>query len=88
VREVLFSVMKISSSYLFTRPCAMRRFPVSSYERPEEMETFSWCPRTEKENAGCLEQHQHWKDFQKCLQQWEKRWYKFIELKGEYFEGD
>ena len=27
-------------------------------------------------------------EFQKCFQQWEKRWYKCIELKGEYFEGD
>jgi hypothetical protein len=27
-------------------------------------------------------------DFQKCFQQWEKHWYKCIELKGEYFEGD
>ena len=24
----------------------------------------------------------------KCFQQWEKRWYKCIELKGEYFEED
>jgi len=24
-------------------------------------------------------------EFQKCFQQWEKRWYK---CKGEYFEGD
>ena len=27
-------------------------------------------------------------EFQKCFQQWEKRWYKWIEWKGEYFEGD
>jgi len=27
-------------------------------------------------------------EFQKCFQQWEKRWYKCIESKGEYFEGD
>jgi hypothetical protein len=27
-------------------------------------------------------------DFQKCFQKWEKRWYKFIESKEEYFEGD
>jgi len=27
-------------------------------------------------------------EFQKCFKQWEKRWYKFIESKGEYFEGD
>ena len=27
-------------------------------------------------------------EFQKCFQQWEKRWYKSIESKGEYFEGD
>jgi len=26
-------------------------------------------------------------EFQKCFQQWEKRWYKCIESKGEYFEG-
>jgi len=26
--------------------------------------------------------------FQKCFRQWEKRWYKCIESKGEYFEGD
>ena len=27
-------------------------------------------------------------EFQKCFQQWEKRWCKCIESKGEYFEGD
>ena len=27
-------------------------------------------------------------EFQKCFQQWEKRWYKCIESKREYFEGD
>ena len=27
-------------------------------------------------------------EFQKCFQQWEKRWYKCTESKGEYFEGD
>ena len=27
-------------------------------------------------------------EFQKCFQQWEKRWYKCIESKGQYFEGD
>jgi len=27
-------------------------------------------------------------EFQKCFHQWEKRWYKCIESKGEYFEGD
>jgi len=27
-------------------------------------------------------------EFQKCFQQWEKRWYKCIESKVEYFEGD
>ena len=28
------------------------------------------------------------KEFQKCFQHWEKRWYKCIESKEEYFEGD
>jgi len=27
-------------------------------------------------------------EFQKCFEQWEKHWYKCIESKGEYFEGD
>ena len=27
-------------------------------------------------------------EFQKCFQQWEKRWHKCTESKGEYFEGD
>ena len=27
-------------------------------------------------------------EFQKCFQHWEKRWYKCIESKGDYFEGD
>ena len=27
-------------------------------------------------------------EFQKRFQQWEKRWYKCTESKGEYFEGD
>ena len=47
------------SSSPFTRPCAMRLFSVPLYERPDERETFCWCQRSEKENAGCLEQHQH-----------------------------
>ena len=28
------------SSYLFTRSCTIRLFPVPSYERPDEKETF------------------------------------------------
>jgi len=27
-------------------------------------------------------------EFQKRFQQWEKHWYKCIESKGDYFEGD
>ncbi len=27
-------------------------------------------------------------EFQDCFQQWERRWAKCIELKGNYFEGD
>jgi hypothetical protein len=27
-------------------------------------------------------------EFHKCFQQWEKRWDKCVESKGEYFEGD
>jgi len=27
-------------------------------------------------------------EFQKCFQQWGKCWYKCIESKGEYFDGD
>jgi len=27
-------------------------------------------------------------EFHKCFQQWEKHWYKCMESKGEYFEGD
>jgi len=27
-------------------------------------------------------------EFQKYFQQWKKRWYKCVESKGEYFEGD
>jgi len=27
-------------------------------------------------------------DFQKCFQQWKKRWCKCMESKGVYFEGD
>jgi len=27
-------------------------------------------------------------EFEKCFQQWEKRWHKCIESKGKYFEGD
>ena len=37
------------------------RHPVPSYERPDERETFCWCQRNDKENAGGLEQHQHWR---------------------------
>jgi len=27
-------------------------------------------------------------ELQKCFQQWEKRWHRCIESKGDYFEGD
>jgi len=27
-------------------------------------------------------------EFQNCFEQWEKRWDKFIDSQGEYFEGD
>ena len=36
-------------------------FSVPSYERPDEREMFCCCQRSEKENAGGLEQHQHWR---------------------------
>ena len=49
------------SSSLFTWPCAMRLFPLPLYEMPDERETFCWCQRSEKENAGGLEQHQQWR---------------------------
>jgi len=49
------------SSSLFTWPCAMRLFPVPLCEMPDERETFCWCQQSEKENAGLLEQHQHWR---------------------------
>jgi hypothetical protein len=26
--------------------------------------------------------------FQRCFQQWQKRWTRFINSEGEYFEGD
>jgi len=74
------------SSSLFTRPCAMRLFPVPSYETPDERETFCWCQRSEKKPVEV------WnisiEEFQKCFQQWEKCWYKCIESRGEYFEGN
>ena len=49
------------SSSLFTQSCTMQLLPVPSYERPDEREMFCWCQRSEKENAGGLEQHQHWR---------------------------
>ena len=75
------------SSSLFTRPCAMRCFPVPSYEMPDERETFWWCQRSEKENSGGLEQHQHWR-VPEMFSAVGKSWYKRVESKGEYFEGD
>jgi len=39
-----------------TRSCAMRLFL-----GPLEREKFCWCQRSEKENAGGLEQHQRWR---------------------------
>ena len=35
-------------SSVITRPCAMRLFPVPSYEKPDERETFCWCQRSKK----------------------------------------
>jgi len=87
VREVLFSVREMScSSSLFTRPCTMRLFPVPSYEMPEG-KPFSDVREVKKKMLEVLNNIST-EDFQKCFQQWEKHWYKCIELKGEYFEGD
>ena len=77
-----------TSSSLFTRPCGMRLLPIPSYDRPDERETFCWCQRSEKEKAGVLEQHQHWRVPEMFSAVGKKRWYKCIGSNGEHFEGD
>ena len=68
------------SSSIFTRPCAMRLFPVPSYEIPDVSKVKKKMPEVLNNIST--------EEFQKCFQQWEKRGYKCIESKGEYFEGD
>jgi len=41
-----------------------------------------------KKNPGSLEQQQRLKRFPEMFSAVGKLWYKCIELKGEYFEGD
>jgi hypothetical protein len=65
VREILFSVREMSSSsFLFTRPCARRLFPVASYKRPEERETFADVREVKKKT---LEDLNSTEKFQKCF---------------------
>ena len=47
--------------YSFTWPCAMQLFPLPLYTRPDERETYCGYQCSEKENAGGIEQHQHWR---------------------------
>ena len=53
--EILFSVREMSSSsFLLTRPCARRLFPVASYKRPEERETFADVREVKKKTLEVL----------------------------------
>jgi len=65
----------------------MRLFPVPSYERPDERETFADVSEIKKKTLEVLNNIST-EEFQKCFQQWGKRWYKCIQSKGEYSEGD
>jgi len=58
----------------------MRLFPVPSYEIPDVSKVKKKMPEVLNNIST--------EEFQKCFQQWEKRGYKCIESKGEYFEGD
>ena len=52
--------------------------------------SFVWKGKVSKVKKKMLEvlNNISMEEFQKCFQQWEKRWYKCIESKGEYFEGE
>jgi len=55
VSEILFSVREISSlSSLFTRPCAMRLFPVPSYKSQKKGKRFADVREVKKETLEVL----------------------------------
>ena len=68
-------------------PPSMRLFPVPSYERPDERETFADVSEVQKKMLEILNNITT-EEFQKFLQQWKKHWCKYIESKEKYFEGD
>jgi len=64
-------------------PCDFFLFP--RMERQKKGKRFADVSEVKKKTLEVLNISNG--EFQKCFQQWEKRWYRFIELKGEYFEG-
>ena len=75
------------SSSLFTRPCTMQLLPVPRVKRQMKGKRFADVSEVKKKTLEVLNNIST-EEFQKCFQQWEKHWYKCIELKGEYSEGD
>jgi len=75
------------SSSLFTKPCAMRLFLFLRMKGQMKGKRFAYVSDVKKKTMEGLNNIST-EEFQKCFQQWERRWYKCIESKGEYFEGD
>ena len=74
------------SSSLYTWPCAMQLFLFPCMKGQMKGKHFADVSKVKKNTLEVLNISNE--EFQKCFQQWEKRWYKHIESKGEYFEGD
>jgi hypothetical protein len=75
------------SSSLFTRPCAMRLFMFARMKCQMKGKRFADVSKVKKETLEVLDIIGT-EEFQKCFQQWGKRWCKCFEAKGEHFEGD
>jgi hypothetical protein len=66
-------------------PCDFFLFP--RMKRQIKGRRFADVSEVKKKTLGVLNIIST-EEFQKCFQQWEKRWYKCIEAKGHYFEGE
>jgi len=66
-------------------PCDFFLFPLMKGHMKEKH--FADVSEVKKKTLGVLNNIST-EEFQKCFQQWEKNWYKCIESKEEYFEGD
>ena len=85
MREVLFSVIPHPPYSPELAPRDIFLFPLTKHQvKGKRLADVSKVKKKMLEVLNNISTE----EFQKCCQQWEKRCYKCIEAKGEYFEGD